>query len=475
MDMAKPQSGFRTVLKNRSFLLLWLAQLISMTILNAANYALIVLIQEITGSTTLIGLAIITFSLPAVLFGALAGVFVDRISKRRVLWGSNFLRAIASFGFVISLLLNRHQLIPIYLLAFLISTISQFFIPAEGSTIPLLVNEEELVPALSLFNITLTLSQAVGFILFAPIILTLLPNFNIASIVIHPVDVLYTLVGLLYLVCTALIILIPATHFLQKRRNHATQFADVLHDVVFEMRQGWRFVRGNPRLYLAVIQLSFAGSLVLIIAELATPIVTQLLLFAPNAMALVFVPAGIGLVAGSIFMPRITQRLGKSRAILLGTAGLGLSILLVPLSTFLARVLQPHGWNTNPVLLIVIVLLLFTAGVGLDLVNIPAQTVIQEQTPERLKGRVLALQLVFYNFCSIPILLFIGALADLFGIARVLYLIAVSIAAFGIWSFRYERSHAQQSVTEAATQDEDGKSGVALPDADKTPPEKISH
>ena len=99
MALANSQGGFVTLLKKRNFLLLWLAQLTSMTMLNASNYALIVLIQIITGSTTLIGLAIVCFSLPAVLFGAPAGVFVDHHNKRRVLWYSNCLRAIATFGF----------------------------------------------------------------------------------------------------------------------------------------------------------------------------------------------------------------------------------------------------------------------------------------------------------------------------------------------------------------------------------------
>src|SRR5712692_685240 len=112
MAAASPQQGgFVTLLKKRNFLRLWLAQLISMTILNASNYALLVLIEEITGSTTLVGLAIICFSLPAVLFGAPAGVFVDHMNKRRVLWGSNCLRALATFGFVVSLLLDHHQLL----------------------------------------------------------------------------------------------------------------------------------------------------------------------------------------------------------------------------------------------------------------------------------------------------------------------------------------------------------------------------
>src|SRR5712692_11548186 len=149
MAAASPQQGgFVTLLKKRNFLCLWLAQLISMTILNASNYALLILIEEVTGSTTLVGLAIICFSLPALLFGAPAGVYVDRMNKRRVLWGSNCLRAIATFAFVVALLLNRHQLIPVYLLTFLISSIGQFFTPAEGSSIPLLVSDVELMPAL---------------------------------------------------------------------------------------------------------------------------------------------------------------------------------------------------------------------------------------------------------------------------------------------------------------------------------------
>ena len=87
MATATPRGeGFLTLLRKRNFLLLWLAQLISMTVLNASNYALIILIHNVTGSTTLIGLAMIAFSLPAVLFGAPAGVFVDRRNKKRVLF-----------------------------------------------------------------------------------------------------------------------------------------------------------------------------------------------------------------------------------------------------------------------------------------------------------------------------------------------------------------------------------------------------
>jgi len=445
MALIAPQGGFITLLKNKNFLRLWLAQLISLTILFASNYGLLVLIEEVTGSTTLVGLAIISFSLPALLFGAPAGVYVDRMNKRRVLWGSNCLRAIATFAFVVALLLNRHQLIPIYLLTFLISCIGQFFTPAEGSSIPLLVNEDELVPALSLFNITLMLAQALGFLLFAPLILSLLPTFKIFSLVIDPVESLYASVAVLYGVCAILIATIPPESFSKRARETRkpvnTQNLEIVSNMWTEMYQGWSFVRRNKQLFLAVIQLSFAGVLLLVIGELASPIVTQLLHLPANEMAFVFAPAGIGLVIGSILMPRIARRLGKSRAVFIGSVVLALTTLLIPLITLLAQALQPNGWNTDPLLLLAVALLMFLAGFALDFINIPALTAIQELTPDWIKGRVLALQLVLYNACAIPIILFIGAIADLFGLDRVIYLISICELAFGLWGIYYERKH----------------------------------
>jgi MFS family permease len=457
MKLATRSEGFRTLLKKRNFLRLWLAQLISMTIFNASNYALLVLIEETTHSTTLVGVAIICFSLPAVVLGAPAGVFVDRMNKRRVLWASNCLRALATFVFVLTLFFDRHLLLlPIYLLTLLISAISQFFTPSEGSAIPMLVSEEELMPALSLFNVTFMLSQALGYILLAPIALSLLPTFHPGRITIDPVEQLYALVGLLYLVCAALIAFIPKHYFVQKHLEEehgpttpvTTQTLDIMSNVWDEMKQGWNFVRGNSQLLLAVIQLSFAGVLLLVIGELATPIVTQLLGMSATAMAFVFAPAGIGLVVGSVLMPRITRTLGKPRTIFIGAVALSIATVLLPLATLLMRHLEPHTWNTNPLLLIIIAFLMLISGFALDFVNVPAQTAMQELSPDWIKGRVLALQLVLYNACAIPVILFIGAISDLFGIDRVLYLMAIGELLFGLWGLYYTHKHTSPPTDE---------------------------
>lgn len=449
MNTAAPHRGFHTLFKNRNFLLLWLAQLISMTILNASNFAIIILIQEITHSTTLIGLAIICFSIPAVIIGAPAGVFVDHRNKRRILFYSNILRAIATFGFVISLLINRNELITIFLLTFLISSIGQFFTPAEGASIPLLVDEEELTSALSLFNITFMLSQAIGFIVLAPLILLLLPSFNLVNIPIFPAEALYAIIAVLYLVSALLISLIPSKAFTEsKHENHEQTGSDsigALQNVWNEVREGWSFIRHNSQLFLAVIQLSFAGVLLLLIGELATPLVTNLFNLPASSVAFVFAPAGVGLVAGSLVMPRILQRMSKEHAVFIGSLVLAGTIVLLPLSYLLGHYMEKQGLSSKLIYLGAVPLFMFIAGVAIDFINIPAQTAIQEYTPEWIKGRVLALQLMLYNAFSIPILLFIGGLADAFGIDKVIYLVSAIIICFGLWGRFYERKHRGQS------------------------------
>src|SRR5262249_10527020 len=149
------------------------------------------------------GGAIVAFSVPALLFGAPAGVVVDRFDRRTVLWVSNLLRAVATGAFVVSLMIDPGALIPAYLLTFFIAVVGQFFTPAEGAAIPRLVRPKELINALALFNITFTMSQAAGLIILGPLVLLFVPAIVVdlphLHITILPVQTLLALIALLYL------------------------------------------------------------------------------------------------------------------------------------------------------------------------------------------------------------------------------------------------------------------------------------
>src|SRR5919109_1178565 len=113
----------RSIWRNRDFMLLWAAQAISQTAQNAVNYGLLVLVQTRSHSSAHMSVAVLTVILPSVIFGLVAGAYVDRRDKRWVLIGTNALRAVCTLGYVFF----TDYLLLVYLTTFLFSTISQFF------------------------------------------------------------------------------------------------------------------------------------------------------------------------------------------------------------------------------------------------------------------------------------------------------------------------------------------------------------
>ena len=208
-DSQNNVASFQRVLKNRNFLLLWVAQLTSLTVQNAVNFGVVLLVTDLTHSVFMVGLAIISFTLPAIPFGAVAGSIVDHLDKRLVLWVTNLLRMVTMVLIVISLWTDRSGLWPLYVLTYLASLIGQFFVPAEGSSIPILVGEKDLLPALSLFNISITISQALGFLLLGRVVATLFPPFTIFAIHVQSIDMLFVVSAVLYIVCAILILVDP--------------------------------------------------------------------------------------------------------------------------------------------------------------------------------------------------------------------------------------------------------------------------
>jgi MFS family permease len=442
------------VLRHPALLRLWLAQIIYLSVQFTASYAMIVLITDETHSATLVGLVIIALSLPLVLFGAPAGALVDRLDRRRILWISNVVRAFSTALFVIALLINPHQYLFIYALAFLFSLVGLFFSPAEGAIIPRLVGEAELLPALSLYNLTLNASQAVGLLILGPLVLDLLPTITLGTdahhLILRPVDTLFMILTVLYLIAAGLTASLPRERKKQAslpgKRANAGDGQDILHAAQHtvealavpvevsvslwrrlrdDLVEGWQLVRKDGLLLDGLWQACFGGLIMLTVAELATTFVQRLLNLPTSDTALIFAPAGIGLVLGSLLVPMVVNRLGSTRTMIGGMLGTALGIGLLPITQKLASLTDPADWWTNPLFLLMVAGLTALAGLSLDFIIVPAQTRMQERSPDEMRGRVLALYQVLFNGGAIPVMLFMGALTDLLGINSVINMLVV--------------------------------------------------
>jgi MFS family permease len=124
-------------------------------------------------------------------------------------------------------------------------------------------------------------------------------------------------------------------------------------------------------------------------------------------------------------------------------------------------------------LILATVALSLALGLAMSTVNIVSQTLLQEHTPEQLRGRVFSVQFMLNNLVGIPPMLAIGALADLIGIPQMLVGIsAVILLVLGI-TLRMQRqtelpvaalAHWGGGVTSASDMTSDGMAAAGTND-----------
>ena len=131
-------------------------------------FGLTVIVSE-TQPNTAVSLLILSFLVPAVLFSAVAGVYVDRVDRRLVLVATNVLRGLA----IIGLFLVGDNFLLILLLNIFVSTVTVFFAPAEAAMIPEVVPRSQLLAANGVFTLTLNAAFALGFALLGPLVINI--------------------------------------------------------------------------------------------------------------------------------------------------------------------------------------------------------------------------------------------------------------------------------------------------------------
>jgi MFS family permease len=78
------------------------------------------------------------------------------------------------------------------------------------------------------------------------------------------------------------------------------------------------------------------------------------------------------------------------------------------------------------------ILLTFLVGIALDFINVPAQTIMQERSPDWIKGRVLAVQGMILNIATVIFVPLMGLVADNVSISTAMIILATAIAVVGL-------------------------------------------
>jgi MFS family permease len=161
---AEPRGGFGALLRIRDFRLLWLGQVISQTGDYFAYLALMVVVGGFSSdngemAVSLSGLMMVVV-LPRLLFGALAGVFVDRWPRRRTMLAADLARVVLTLALIPAF--QSKNLPVVYALVFTASVVSTFFTAAKVALVPQLVPEAQLLSANAMSQISFMVANFAG-------------------------------------------------------------------------------------------------------------------------------------------------------------------------------------------------------------------------------------------------------------------------------------------------------------------------
>lgn len=358
------QAGYVELVRtNRDFRRLWLANVVSLLGDWFNTIALYTLVAGLTGSALALGAVFITKMLPWALASIVAGPLVDRYDRKRLMIGSDLLRAIIVLGFL--LIDDASDVKWVYALIAAQVIAGSVFQPAKSASVPNIVSARELLTANALMAATWSTMLALG---------AAAGGFAAAWLGLKAVFVLDSLT---YLVSAAFLMgaRIP-------QHTEASQ-APFLREAVQKVAEGWRHIRANPpiaRITLAKTTWVVGGGglvfMLTLVGEQATPEDTSI------GIGLLFAARGIGTGIGPV-VARALFRDASTWPTLLGASIAISGVFYAGVSAFPA------------VGLAVVAALVAVAHAASGTNWVLATVLLQTRTEDRYRGRVFSTEWLF--------------------------------------------------------------------------------
>jgi len=342
------------LLRDRTFGPYFAGKLLSTIGVWIHNIAAAILVWELTRSTLLVGAVSIGQFLPQIILAPLSGARADRGDRRRQLVVGRLISVAASGGLALWLLVAELAGTTGALVVVASATVKGigFAIgaPAMNALLPALVRPRELSSAIALGSLPMTVARSAGPALGALLIATAGPAATFA------------ISGALSLIFTVIIAVI---HIREVPRRRVTDTS---------VRAGWRHLRADASLsalMLGVVTIGLGADPVITL----TPAIADQLGQGSGFVGTLASSFGIGAGLGFLVLSRMQVWLGLPR---LGVTGL----LVLAFGMGMAAIAPVPS---------VAIIAFGIAGIGMAFALTSLTTLIQQQVPEELRGRIMAL------------------------------------------------------------------------------------
>ncbi|HEY2906015.1 MAG TPA: MFS transporter [Vicinamibacterales bacterium] len=381
-----PQT-FREVLANDVIRRVWFAQLVSLFGDFLALFAVIAVVSfRMHGTATQLTWVQISYMFPLVVLGPIAGVFVDRWPLKPTLIASDLIRAVLALFLILTTTIWH-----VYIVLAALSCVSSFFGPAQTVTIRTHAKAEGLVAANALMQLAFMGARIVGPAAAGALVSALGPNSCYA------LDVLSFVVSASFLSSVA--IRRPAAAPTESSSNR-------IHDILRDMTAGGSFIIHHAAIVFVVLAMAAGLFIVGCFGPLIAIYVRESLHASSAIFGAVSGMVGVGMLIGTQLVRKLVQRMKHETLVLSGIAGIGVGVLLLGA--------VPHVAAT--------IAATFTIGFAFGAIMVPAQVLLQRETPHAMLGRVSSTMMSIVFLAQILGLVLSGVLAETIGVRAVFFL-----------------------------------------------------
>jgi DHA3 family macrolide efflux protein-like MFS transporter len=401
MATAAQPVTFKTILRQRPFRTLWLAQFVSVFGDVLALFGVINLITfRMHGTAVQVTAVTIAFALPLAVVGPVAGVFVDRWNVKRLMIASDLIRAVL----ILALVLAR-DVRGICVIFVLLSAVSSFFAPAQTVTLRTLVPAEGLMAANALMSQNFYVVRIFAPSLAALLIVALGEN---ACFYLDSLSFLFSAAML-----STLIIARPDTETSGK----------TLKAFAGDFLAGNRFIFTHSGLSLVFMAMAVAMFVLSSFSPLISIYIRDLLHAGPFSFGVISSMVGVGLILGTQVVNRVARNRAPATVVMSGLLGLGVGVAFLGI------------FKDVPVA----ALGTFAMGLSVALVLVPAQTMAQRETPSNMMGRVSSSFLSLISLAQVLGLMLSGFLAQIMGVLLLFVASATLLALISVAGYFWTR------------------------------------
>jgi DHA3 family macrolide efflux protein-like MFS transporter len=405
---------------------LWYAQIVSVfgdflalfAVITVMTFKLHATAQQVTAGQ-------IAYLLPIALLGIVSGVFVDRWPVKITLVSSDFLRA----GLCLLLLLV-HSVYGFYIVLAAISVVSSFFTPAQGIALRSAVPRHGLRSANSLMQQVMFIMRIIG----GPIAIFVVSRFHEQTC--------YILDSLSFIASGSLIaslaLNVPKKSAVvatpEQEQATAKDGKTGISRILEDMKEGAGFVLHHAALLFVIVALAAGLFVMACFGPLIAIFVRDTLHASTNVFGISSAMIGLGLLVGISVLNAVAKNVKNTTLVYSGLGGIALSTLLMATAPHIAFQLGSHAIGVDSLLTIVGC---FMIGCSAGGIIVPSQTMIQQETPPEMLGRVGSTVMSFIFSAQIAGLVLSGILANHTSVRRVFLLctgmLAVLIVAGKLW------------------------------------------